>query len=57
MVTFLDEHELFDLGEADILKWRTEGDDWNEVSKYKVVNGIQVVNLEDMFEEDKKLAR
>lgn len=56
-VTFLDEHELFDIEEGEILMWRHECDDWNEVDKYRTEDGRYVISLEQIIEEDDKLAR
>ena len=56
MVTFLNEHELFDFGEVDLLQWRHAGSDWDAIPSWenqnpeKTEDGKTIVTMREVLE-------
>ena len=49
-VTFLDEHELFDMEEEELMVWRVEGDSWDGKGSWE--NILQDYTGDDLVEDD-----
>ena len=58
-VTFVNEHELFDISTVDVLSWRMEGSDWEPPpsSADFSIDGERVCNLDDMIKEGEMIER
>lgn len=59
-VTFLDDHELYDLDYDEIIQWKIEGDPWNAPEDKHLLDEEDVdvlVSSEEMRREEQKISR
>jgi hypothetical protein len=60
MVTFLNEHELFDMGEVDLLQWRHAGTVWDAIPSWEDQNpemkdGVTIISMQKVLEKGERI--